>query len=68
MVFKQLTLGKGIEIREVGSTVKPRFNEVPRNWGNLFVKLRAGSLYGTPFNEFSGKLPKYLLYPSLVNN
>ena len=20
-----------------GSTVEPRFNEVPRNWGNLFV-------------------------------
>ena len=35
-------------------TVEPRFNEVPRDWGNLFV-ISKGSLYRTPpFNEFSG--------------
>ena len=26
---------------EVNSTVEPRFNEVPRDWGNWFVIFRA---------------------------
>ena len=48
-------------------TMEPRFNEMPRDWGKLFVI--EGSLYRTPpFNEFSGKLPKCSLYRGIVNN
>ena len=49
-------------------TVEPRFNEVPRDWGN-FVRYIEGSLYPTtPFNECSGKLAKCSLHRGKVNN
>ena len=38
------------------STVEPRFNGLPRDWGSLFV------ISNTSMNKFSGKLPKCLLY------
>ena len=46
----------------IKSTVEPRLNEVPRDWGNLFVSIES-SLYQTPrFNEFSKKQPKFSLH------
>ena len=49
--------------------VEPRFNEVPRDWGNLFVVSRVQSLKRTPrFNEFSKRQPKCSSYQGIVNN
>ena len=40
--------------------MEPRFNEVPIDWGNVFVISR--ELYRKPrFNEFLGKQLKYSL-------
>ena len=42
------------EVTEGKITVKPQFNEVPRDWGNLFIKLRAHyieQLHLTNFRE-----------------
>ena len=42
------------EVTEGKITVKRQFNEVPRDWGNLFVKLRARyieQLHLTNFRE-----------------
>ena len=48
-------------------TVEPRYNEVPRDWGNVFVISRVR--YRKPrYNEFAGKQPKCSLYRGLVND
>ena len=43
-------------------TVEPRFNEVPGDWPNLFVKSRVRYYRKPQYNELEGKRPKCLLY------
>ena len=49
-------------------SVEPRFNEVSRDWGNLFVYIE-GSLYRKHrYNASAEKQAKYSLYQGIVNN
>ena len=57
-----------LRIWENRSTVEPRFNEVPRDWGNLFVISRVRYIKGLEqFNEFSKKQPKCSIYRGIVD-
>ena len=49
------------------STVEPRFNELPRDWGNMFVISRVRYI-SIQYNEFVEKQPKCSLYRGIVNN
>ena len=50
-------------------TVEPRYNEVPRDWGNVFVITWVRYINEIPLHsEFVGKRLKSLLYWGLANN
>ena len=59
----------GDEIGRQLHKVEPRFNEVPRDWANWFVKSRVPALYRkSRYNEFVEKQQKCSLYRGIVNN
>ena len=48
--------------------MEPRYNEVPRDWENVFVISGVRYKQNPLYNEFVGKRPKSLLYRGMVNN
>ena len=50
------------------STVEPRFNEVPRDWGNLFIFLYRGFVISNALiKRIFKKQPKCPLYRGIIN-
>ena len=52
--------------RRFSNTVEPRFNEVPGDWGNLFVISRVRYIENLDITNL-GKKPKCSLYRGIVN-
>ena len=68
VVFKKV-VSRAQFVLVFATTVKPRFNEVPRDWAGKCVRHIKGLLYQKPqFNKFLGKPPKHFLYQGIVNN
>ena len=74
-MFRKLSLVPLMFSREcslgisLANTVEPRFNEVPRDWGNLFVISRVRYIENSDLTNFlEKKKTKCSLYRGIVND